>query len=251
METIQTADARALADLQKKDTANDALAAAAAAVPGKIKAAEAAFAAKAKELGAAREALSALQLKKKDAELKLAEAEEGIRKHQRELNLVKDNNAFKALLAEIEHDKSVKDEMETAELVLLDELDRASSADKEAQAALKRAEAEKNAQVAAYQAEGRDLAEKLESGLAQRAAAAAAVEPALLEKYNAIRANRGGLAVAPVHEEPATGKLSCGGCHMGLTPQKALDVKKAGMFTFCSECRRLMYSERTVYGTGA
>lgn len=248
METIRTTDAKALAELQKKDTAMDALAAAVAAVPGRLAALEAAFGEKRRSMSAAREALSALQLKKKDAELKLAEAEEGIRKHQRELNMVKDNDAFKALLAEIERDRRIKDEMETAELVLFEEIDRASAADREAQAAVKKAEEAKNAAAAALEASGRELAARLEAARAERAAAAAAIEAALLERYEAIRANRGGVAVAPVHEDPATGKLSCGGCHMSLTPQKAVDVKKQDSFTLCSECRRLMYLERTIYG---
>jgi hypothetical protein len=248
METIHTADAKALAELQKKDTAIDALAAATAAVPAKAAAVNAAFEEKRRSVNAAREALSALQLKKKDAELRLAEAEEGIRKHQRELNMVKDNGAFKALLAEIENDKKVKDEMETAELVLLDEIDKAAAAEKAAQAVLKTAETAKDAEIAALEASGRELAARLADARTARAAASAGVEAGLLEKYEAIRAARAGLAVVAVHEEPASGKLSCGGCHMGLTPQKAVDVRKANTLTFCADCRRLMYLERTIYG---
>jgi predicted nucleic acid-binding Zn-ribbon protein len=248
METIHTTEAKALAELQKNDSAIDALSASIATVPGAIAAAEAGFAKKRALLGAAREAFYALQLKKKEAELRLAEAEEGIRKHQRELNLVKENDAFKALLSEIENDKKIKDEMETAELVLLEELDRASSADKEAQSVLKAAETAKNAEVAALEASARELTSRLEAARAQRASAASAIDAGLLEKYEAIRSGRGGLAVVAVHEEPGTGKLSCGGCHMALTPQKAVDVKKHDSFTICADCRRLMYLERTIYG---
>jgi len=101
METIHTPEARALADLQKRDTALDALKARAAAIPQKIKGVNAAFAGRKAEMLAAREAFLALQSRKKDLELKIAEAEEGIRKHQLQLNQVKDNAAFKALLADI------------------------------------------------------------------------------------------------------------------------------------------------------
>jgi predicted nucleic acid-binding Zn-ribbon protein len=248
METIHTAEARALAELQRRDTHIDGLAAAAAAVPGRIAALEDAFEEKKASMSAAREALQALQAKKKDAELKIAEAEEGIRKHQLQLNQVKDNDAFKALLAEIEHDKADKDGLETAVLTLLEEIDRASSADKAVQAEVKSIEVIMKAQSAELAAEGAKLAAELEQARAARAAAAAALDPALLERYEAIRASRAGLAVAAVHEDHATGKLSCGGCHMGLTPQKALDVHKQDTLSVCSECRRLMYHEKTVFG---
>lgn len=248
METIHTVEAKALVELQKRDTAIDALAARVAGAPVKIAGLNAAFEGKKRSLGAAREALLALQVKKKEIELKIAGADEGIRKHQRELNLVKDNNAFKALLTEIENDKKNKDELETAELVLFEEIDKAAAQDKLMQAEVKKAEESKNSEVSALEASAREAAEKLALAKSERAAAAAGLNADLLERYEALRANRGGLAVAAVHEEPQTGKLSCGGCHMGLTPQKTLDVKKPDTLTFCQDCRCLLYLEKTIFG---
>ena len=249
METIHTSDARALAELQKRDTAMDAMAARAAAVPKKIAELNAAFEAKKASMCAARDALMALQSKKKDAELRIAEADEGIRKHQRELNLVKDNNAFKALLAEIEHDKAAKDELETGVLTLLEEIDKAAAADKTVQTEVKSIEALMKAETASLEASAKELAAELETARAARTAIAAAINHELLERYEAIRASRAGLALAAVHEEPASGKFSCGGCHMGLTPQKMVDVKKADTLTFCPDCRRLIYLEKTLFGS--
>jgi len=248
METIHTVEARALADLQKRDTAIDSLKARAAEIPLKLKALEAAFAGKKAEMLGAREAYLSLQSRKKDMELRIAEAEEGVRKHQLQLNQVKDNAAFKALLAEIDNDKAAKDELETGVLTLLEEIDRASVQDRALQAEVKKVEEAKNAEAAALLSAAAELAASLAVSTEARAAAAAAISPDLLEKYEAIRAGRGGLAVAAVHEEQATGKLSCGGCHMGLTPQKALDVKKPDTLTYCADCRRLMYLEKTIYG---
>ena len=246
METIHTPEARALADLQKRDTALDALKALAAAIPQKIKGLNAAFAGRKAEMLAAREAFLALQARKKDLELRIAEAEEAIRKHQLQLNQVKDNAAFKALLAEIENDKAAKDELETGVLTLLEEIDKASGQDRALQAEVKKVEDAKNSEVAALEAEAVRAAAGLEAAAAARAAAAAALDAGLLEKYESVRASRAGLAVAPVKED-AAGHLSCSGCHMGLTPQKALDVKKPDTFAFCAECRRFMYSEKTLY----
>ncbi len=248
MDTFHTTEARALADLQKMDTAIDALRAKAQKIPREIKAVEAAFAGRKAEMLGAREAFLSLQSRKKDLELKIAEAEERIRKHQLQLNQVKNNDAFKALLAEIDGDKAAKDALETEVLTLLDEIDRASVQDRALQAEVRKAEEEKNAGVSALEAAAAENAAALAGAEKERAAAAAAISPGLLEKYEAIRAARAGLAVAAVREDPATGKLSCGGCHMGLTPQKAVDVRKPDSFAVCPECGRLMYSEKTLYG---
>ncbi len=248
MEIIHTIEVKALVELQKMDAAMDAKKAIAAGVPVKIAALNAAFEAKKRSMSAAHEALLALQVKKKDSELKIGEAEEGIRKHQRELNLVKDNNAFKALLSEIENDKKNKDELETGILFLLEEIDKASVQDKAIREEVKKIEETMRGEVAALEATAKEIAAGLETAKAERAAAAAALNPDLLEKYENIRVNKKGLAVAVVHEDPATpGKYSCGGCHMSLTPQKTLDIKKHDTFAVCQDCRRLMYLEKTVY----
>lgn len=246
MENIKTDEAGALASLQKKDTAIAALSAQAAAVPGRIKALEAALMSRKAALLAGREALATLQLRKKDAELKIAEADEAVRKHQRELNMVKDNDAFKALLSEIEGDKAAKDELETEVLGLLDEMDKAAAREKELAAEFAAEEAKEKAEAAAVAEEGRALAAKLDEARAAREKAAAAISPALMETYEALRASRAGVAVAAVSE--AGGRMSCGGCHMALTPQKALDVTKPGTLVVCPDCRRLMYHEKTLFG---
>lgn len=248
METIHTADALRLAELQKKDAVIAGLKARLSAVPRELEKLNSDLEKKKASMGAAREALLTLQKKKKDRELAIAEAEEGVRKHQFELNQVKNNDAFKALLGEIETCKAAKDALETEVLLLLDELDKAAEADRAAQAGMRRAEEARDAEAAVLEASGRGLAAELAAAEAERAAQAGAIDRALLEKYETVRDSRAGAAVVPVHEDPATGKLSCGGCHMALTPQKTLDVKKPDTFAVCPECRRFMYLERTIYG---
>ncbi len=248
METIHTVEAKALVDLQKRDTALAALGARAAEVPVKIAALRKTFEEKKLAMNTAKAALMGLQVKKKGVELKIAEADESVRKHQRELNQVKDNNVFKALLTEIEHDKGVKDGLETEELVLLEEIDQAAAQDKVIQAEVKVIEGALNTGISALEAEGQKLSHDLELATAERTAAAADITPELIAKYDTIRKVRGGLALAAAHEDPSNGKLSCGGCHMSMTPQKMLDLKKHDNLTVCADCGRLMYLEKTIYG---
>ncbi|MCM2266639.1 MAG: hypothetical protein NDI60_02570 [Elusimicrobiales bacterium] len=248
MEIVHTTEVRALVELQRKDTAIGALTARAAEVPVKLAALRKAFEDKKLSMAAAKEALCALQVAKKDAELRIAEAEEGIRKHQRELNLVKENDAFKALLSEIERDKAVKDELETRELLILEEIDKAAVLEKAEAAEVKKLEGVMNSEAAALEASAAELAAAIEAAKKDRDEAAADISPDLLDKYEAIRASRAGLAVAAAYQDPATGKYSCGGCHMSLTPQKTVDIKKQDAFAVCADCRRLMFLEQTING---
>ncbi|OGS12614.1 MAG: hypothetical protein A2234_05760 [Elusimicrobia bacterium RIFOXYA2_FULL_58_8] len=248
MDLLHTTEVKALVELQRMDTALDVLAGRVAEVPVKIAALDAAFEDKKKSMSAAREALLALQLKKKNQELEIAEAEEGIRKHQRDLNAVKENNAFKALLSEIETCKNKKDALETEVLNSLEAIDLAAAEDARLKAEVRRIETEKNSEVALLEAEKKELEARVAAAAEQRAAAAAAIAPELMEKYEHLRSRRAGLAVAEAHEDAKTGKFSCGGCHMGLTPQKIVDIKKHDAFAVCPDCRRLLYLKRTVFG---
>ena len=248
MDLLQTVEVKSLVELQRMDTALDSLKERAAAVPVKIAALNTAFENKKNSMSAAREALQALQSKKKERELEIAEAEEGIRKHQRDLNAVKENNAFKALLSEIETCKNKKDALETDVLTLLEEIDLASAEDGRLKAEVKKIEAEKNLEAAALEAEQKELEARIAVAAGARAAAAAAITPELTDKYEHLRSRRAGLAVTEAHEDAKTGKFSCGGCHMGLTPQKVVDVKKHDAFAVCPDCRRWLYLERTVFG---
>jgi len=241
-------EVRALVELQKMDTAGDALAARAAGIPEKIAALNSALEEKKNAMSAAKEALIALQVKKKDLELRIAEADEKMRKHQRDLNAIKENNAFKALLSEMETGKKEKDALETEVLLLLEDIDKASVLDRDMKVEIKALEDKNSAEVEVLEAEKRDLDARLPEAARRRAAAAAAIAPELLEKYEHLRARRAGLAVAQAHEDPNTGKCSCGGCHMALTSQKMVDLRKRDVFAVCADCRRLLYLERTVYG---
>ncbi|MBT8405995.1 MAG: hypothetical protein KJP05_00940 [Deltaproteobacteria bacterium] len=57
----------------------------------------------------------------------------------------------------------------------------------------------------------------------------------LLKKYQFIRANRGGVALAPVH----TG--ACQVCHMNLPPQIFIDLQRNEKMMYCPNCQRIIY----------
>ncbi len=113
MKLMHTTETGAIIALQARDTAIDDLTRRIASIPEEILALNAAFEEKKNSMTAAKDALMKLQVEKKARELSIAEKEEEIRKHQRDLNMIKDNDAFKALLTEIETAKKQQDELES------------------------------------------------------------------------------------------------------------------------------------------
>lgn len=247
MTLMHCTEIKALIDLQAKDKFITDMAAKIAAIPGDIVALNAAFEEKKGAMTAARETLLSLQVEKKNREITIAERDEEIRKRQRELNAVNDNKVYKALLSEIETARKAKDEVETEILELMESVDKASVEDKKLQQEVKKMEEEKNRKVAELEAAKKDLAAASEAGKAGRAEFVSKISPEILEKYEFIREQRQGLAIVAVMEDK-TGKLSCGGCNIGLIPQKAVDLKKLDILVFCDECQRIIYLKKTVYG---
>ena len=57
----------------------------------------------------------------------------------------------------------------------------------------------------------------------------------LLKKYQFLRDNRAGLALAPVN------RGTCGVCHMNLPPQTFIDLQKDETMMNCPNCQRIIY----------
>ena len=240
MKLMHTTETGSLIALQAQDTSLDDLARRIISIPEEILALNAAFEEKKNSMTAAKDALVKLQVEKKAGELSIAEKEEEIRKHQRDLNMVKDNDAFKALLTEIETAKKRQDEIETEVLGLLEAIDKAAADEKLQRREVVKLEEEKNLRSRALEAEKKDCEAALETAKAGRAEAAAKISEEIAEKYEFVRAQRKGLAIVRVKEDKA-GKISCGGCNMGLTAQKIVDIKTTDALVFCDNCQRMIY----------
>jgi predicted nucleic acid-binding Zn-ribbon protein len=100
------------------------------------------------------------------------------------------------------------------------------------------AEQEEAAQGGQKQLEERRAAvdERLRQLEARRAQAVAAVEPALLARYENIRRRRAGVAVAPVVG------MSCSGCNRNVPPQLAIVLQRADSIETCPNCKRIIYA---------
>ena len=224
-----------LVSLQEKDSAIDHLKIQVAELTAQVATQKELLAAEKNRLAVAHERGKQIQLAKKAKELEVAEKEASIKKHQNELNAVKSNDAFKALLSEIDRAKGEISQIEDGILQLMEELDGVARAEKEEQVLIKKVEAETATKVAGIERERAALEEKGKAIAAERAQTAAQVPPALLAKYDAIRVRRKGVAVVPAQKD------GCGGCHMALPPQLQVEVRKGGALTTCPSCTRILF----------
>jgi predicted nucleic acid-binding Zn-ribbon protein len=187
------------------------------------------------ELDERDKAFKALQLEQKECEKDIEQKEAQKLKYKTQLNVVKKNEEYQALLHEIDMiDKQIGVKEERI-LVLMDEIKAATvrlAEDK------KRIEAEQK-QIAAQCAEiDAELAEAVKSRNAlesQREPLIASVDPALLSKYNRIRtAKKTGAALVPMNG------ATCSGCNMAVTAQAVNEIL-GGKVHACAHCGRLLY----------
>lgn len=179
-----------------------------------------------------------LQLELREAEGDINEKQAQIRKYDQQLYAIKDNEAYQALLHEIDFLKkqiALKEERMIALMVELDEVkDRLEADRKRIEAELKDIDRRCVAIDVEYEKAVKDRA-ALEQ---QRGPLVLQVSPELMTRYNRIRASKKtGPAVVPLKGEV------CSGCHMYIPAQIVNEVLAGKTMHTCNHCGRLLYHE--------
>lgn len=226
--------------VQAQDRELDALDKRLAQIPEEVAAVRAETLGGKTRLDAAKDKGQKLQLARKERELEMGQKEAAVKKHQAELNTVKSNEAFKALLKEIDAAKKAVGDFETAILTLMDEADAAAKEEKAALADYKAFEARQNESVKALEARQAELAAQRSAAEARRKGLMDSVPPELADKYEKTRARRAGIGLARVD-----GSL-CTECRMLIPPQTIINVKKGHTIEFCDSCQRILHDIQTV-----
>ncbi len=176
-----------------------------------------------------------LQKLRRQKERDLDEACRELKKRQGRLFEIKTNQEYTATLKEVEGLKQKISMLEEEILVTLDAIDGAvkTRVQEEEKVRITQAEFLKNKQ------EREDELHKLQSRLAivrkTREGRSGSVEASLLQLYLRLLKSRDGLAVAN-----ATGR-SCEGCHVTLTPQLYLEIRRNEAIRTCEGCGRILY----------
>ncbi len=153
---------------------------------------------------------------------------------------VKTNEAYRALLHEIELWTQKIRQIEDAELEAMERAERlrgqVEAFRKDVEAERKRVEAE----CAELERRAEAVRSEVEALEAEIRSLEGAVDSKWVERYRRIRAHVGDLALAAVEGG------ACGGCHMRLPPQSVHDARRGDQITTCAFCGRVLYCPETL-----
>jgi len=226
-----------LITLQEKDTALYSLKKQLADNPVKIEAIkneQAQFRAEAEE---EKKTFLDMQKLRKEKELDLAAREEKIKKSNLELNSIKSNEAYKALLTEIDTAKKEKNTFEDEILELMDKIDKEAIRAKAVEKELKEKDAAAQAKISQVEEDSKRIQTEVDKLTAERDEFAKKVPVDILAKYDFIRESRDGIAIVSLEGE------NCGGCQTVLRPQTINEVIKGKDFVICDTCSRIIFKK--------
>jgi uncharacterized protein len=183
----------------------------------------------------AKDKMAQNQKKRRDLENDVKDLKGQIGKYKRQLNEVKTNKEYTALLHEIEETQHKVDALEEG---IIAEMLAADDVEEEIKAALHRQGAEEEV----LKKEKVVLDEKLKETEARFAALSRDREALLpripreqLRLYEAISLKKGGTALSPV-----TGDF-CAMCHMRVRPQMLNEIRDKTKVILCEACGRILY----------
>jgi predicted nucleic acid-binding Zn-ribbon protein len=158
-----------------------------------------------------------------------------IEKSNEKLKLVKTNKEYQSFLMEIDELKELQSQIEDKMLEHLVEIDEA-----EAQIATKQEEFKRlSSETKSEQDKIRDESEKHRKRLARlgikREEIVAGIEPGLLQTYNTVKKNVGGIAIAIVKD------AICQGCNVNIPPQMFNELQRFDKLFYCPHCQRIVY----------
>lgn len=186
-------------------------------------------------LDSQKQKLTRNQLERKNKELEAAAQDENIAKHEKQLNSLKSNEAYKAMLGEITLARKTKSEIEDGILVLMEEFDLCAKELKTAELENKKTQETIEVEIKKLEDKAFKVKGELETELKKREAFVPCVHADFLSRYDFIRTKKKSRAIASIQGE------SCSGCNTNLTPSTLNEVRKGRDLLTCESCSRIIY----------
>jgi predicted nucleic acid-binding Zn-ribbon protein len=174
---------------------------------------------------------------KKEKESLLADKEKAIEKHSMELNTVKSNDTYKALLLEIEKAKADKNILEDELLVLMEKVDEESVKIKAAENKFQEFEENIKKEITDIKNNTNKLKEEAIALENKREEHKLKVSKSALSHYERLKEGRDGRGMAIIDGE------SCGCCGMVLRTQLINQALKGQELVFCDNCSRILFKK--------
>ncbi len=182
--------------------------------------------------------LNALKKERREIEIEIDDMEEKIRKSNEKLSSIKTNKEYRAALKEIDELEEQKSQLEDRLLEIMETIEKAEKKHKLMQEEIKQKEEEFEKEKKKILAEEKVLdseIEKLKKYRQELCDKISKIDKALLQKYDFLRARKGGIAISPVI------RGVCQTCHLGIPPQKFNELIKGDSLMTCPHCMRIIY----------
>jgi predicted nucleic acid-binding Zn-ribbon protein len=176
-----------------------------------------------------------LESDRKKLELDAEAKQQLIEKYSLQQFQTKKNEEYRALTHEIQTCKDEISKLEDEQLELMEQADAAHKAMLETTQRADQIKAESEKYLRDLEEREKNLQRHLADSLAGRAELAAAVDAAVLNRYERLRKSKGDHVVAGVEHG------ACGGCHMRLPTQIVVSCQGAQEVVTCPNCGRLLY----------
>lgn len=177
-----------------------------------------------------------IETQRKELDLEVQSHKQQIAKYRQQQLQTRKNDEYAALGHEIERAEKRIVEIEDRELDLMEKFDAAQKAIASEGAQVAEFERAVRAQISDVERKLKAVESQIAEADAAREEARSKIPPNILKRYQRILDHRGDAALVPlVHNS------TCGGCHMKVTSQTALDVKAARGLVACENCGRILY----------
>lgn len=231
--------------LQEADNRIATLSAEIAGLPNKLAEIDARRQAARAEAKAAEEKLQEIEHHRREKEGDLQTENERLIKYKTQLNQIKTNKEYTAVLHEIETTEKRIGDHEEKILIAMEDGDAAKARLGETKESSARVESlcdeeDKALKIRTAEAEG-ELAE----AETRRKEAEAGTDAGLLKRYEQIRSRMRGVAVVEVR------KGICQGCRVALPPQLYNELFKGDVLHVCPSCQRILFVDRAAAEGGA
>jgi hypothetical protein len=177
----------------------------------------------------------ALEARASELKARLAANEEKERQLKLKTPQVKSNDEYSALLREMDAAKKERESLETQSLQDMERLEALDAEFPALQAANAKGEESVKEDRQALEEEKAALEKELLDAQQERADLQKAVHSGWFRRYNAVAAQRNGLAVAA-----AKGGV-CQGCFMGIRPKLVQDLHMGEEVVTCEGCARILF----------
>ena len=172
---------------------------------------------------------------RREKERELETMESRVTKNKVKMMEVKTNKEYHALQKEIEKIHSDSSVIEEEILLLMDDIEQSEVEVKRAKSRFEKTAAEIEEKIQVHQARLDELPGELGVKQEQRKELTSKIDRELMDRYNRVKTQRDGLAVAFVE------KGICQGCRLAIPPQVFnLIQRKENIYT-CPNCHRILY----------